>query len=165
MTTRRNLLLGLGAVGGLAAIGTWATRRTPAPLVSGQTLSGEAVSTQALLGRPYLVNFWATSCVTCVREMPELVSLHQAFEAKGFRTLAVAMHYDRPEFLQRFVEDRQLPFWVLHDTDNQWAKAWGDVSVTPTTFVVDAKGRVYKRFVGEPDFGSLRRWLSKNLTA
>jgi hypothetical protein len=54
---------------------------------------------------------------------------------------------------------------VLHDTDNQWAKAWGDVSVTPTTFVVDAKGRVYKRFVGEPDFESLRRWLSKNLTA
>jgi SAM-dependent MidA family methyltransferase len=63
--------------------------------------------------------------------MPELVSLHQAFEAKGFRTLAVAMHYDRPEFLQRFVEDRQLPFWVLHDPDHG-AYGAGRLSIGPS---------------------------------
>lgn len=163
MTPRRRLIVSVAAVGGLAAIGTWATRAAPAPGVSGQTLSGELVSTQALRGKPYLVNFWATSCVTCVREMPELIALHQAFEAKGFRTLAVAMHYDRPEFIERFVKDRGLPFWVLHDQDNQWAKAWGDVSVTPTTFVVNADGHIHKRFVGEPDFDGLRSWLTKTL--
>lgn len=163
MTPRRRLIVSVAAVGGLAAIGTWATRAAPAPGVSGQTLSGELVSTQALRGKPYLVNFWATSCVTCVREMPDLIALHQAFEAKGFRTLAVAMHYDRPEFIERFVKDRGLPFWVLHDQDNQWAKAWGDVSVTPTTFVVNADGHIHKRFVGEPDFDGLRSWLTKTL--
>lgn len=163
MTPRRRLIVSVAALGGLAAIGTWATRAAPAPGVSGQTLSGELVSTQALRGKPYLVNFWATSCVTCVREMPELIALHQAFEAKGFRTLAVAMHYDRPEFIERFVKDRGLPFWVLHDQDNQWAKAWGDVSVTPTTFVVNADGHIHKRFVGEPDFDGLRSWLTKTL--
>lgn len=163
MTPRRRMILAVTAVGGLAAVGTWVTRAAVAPSVSGQTLSGELVSTQALKGKPYLVNFWATSCITCVREMPELIALHQAFEEKGFRTLAVAMHHDRPAFLERFVQDRDLPFWVIHDQDNQWAKAWGDVSVTPTTFVVDADGHIHKRFVGEPDFDGLRRWLTKTL--
>jgi deoxyinosine 3'endonuclease (endonuclease V) len=52
---------------------------------------------------------------------------------------------------------------VIHDTDGRWAQAWGDVSVTPTTFVVDSSGQIHKRYVGVPDFDGLRRWLSEEL--
>jgi peroxiredoxin len=61
------------------------------------------------------------------------------------------------------VEDRALPFTVVHDQTGAWAQAFGDVSVTPTTFVVDANGQIVKRYVGEPDFGALRRWLKSEL--
>ena len=111
----------------------------------------------------YLVNFWATSCVTCVKEMPDLMAVHKEFEAKGYTTIAVAMSYDRPDYIATFVKDRQLPFLVIHDRDNAWAKAYGDVSVTPTTFLVDAKGRIIKRYVGEPNFPELRKILAKEL--
>ena len=50
-------------------------QNTPAPAVRGTSLTGQLVDTQALKGKPYLVNFWATSCVTCVKEMPDLKAL------------------------------------------------------------------------------------------
>lgn len=154
------------AIGLVVAVGlAWvALRPAPAPQVQGIDLKGQPVSTAKLAGRPYLVNFWATSCVTCVKEMPEIVALHEEFSSKGFETIAVAMRYDRQDFLQKFVDDRSLPFTVVHDTSGDWARAFGDVSVTPTTFVIDAKGQVYKRYVGEPDFQALRRWLKAEVS-
>ncbi|MBU3724776.1 MAG: TlpA family protein disulfide reductase [Burkholderiaceae bacterium] len=139
-------------------------RSQPAPAVVGQTISGEAVNTAALKGRPYLVNFWATSCVTCVKEMPDLIAIHKEFAAKGFNTIAVAMSYDRPDYIATFVKDRELPFLVVHDRDGAWAKAYGDVAVTPTTFVVDRDGKIVKRYVGEPNFSELRKLLSRELS-
>lgn len=143
----------------VAAAAWWLLRSAPAPMVQGTDLNGQSVATTALKGKPYLVNFWATSCVTCVKEMPDIVALHEEFSGKGFQTIAVAMRYDRPDFLEKFVQDRALPFTVVHDTTGDWARAFGDVSVTPTTFVIDAKGQIFKRYVGEPDFPALRRWL------
>ena len=153
----------LGALLLTAVAAWWSLRTTPAPVVEGTDLTGSAVATAGLKGKPYLINFWATSCVTCVKEMPDIVALHEEFSGQGFRTIAVAMSYDRTDYLQKFVEDRALPFTVVHDLTGAWAQAFGDVSVTPTTFVVDAKGQIVKRYVGEPDFGALRRWLKSEL--
>ncbi len=148
----------------IAAGSAWMLRAQPAPLVSGQTIRGDAVTPATLKGKPYLVNFWATSCVTCVKEMPDLVAIHQEFSAKGYQTIAVAMSYDRPDYIETFVKDRGLPFQVIHDKDNAWTKAYGDVAVTPTTFVVDANGKIIKRYVGEPNFSELRKILARELS-
>lgn len=156
-------VLFLGALLLTALAAWWSLRTTPAPVVEGTDLTGTAVATTDLKGKPYLINFWATSCVTCVKEMPDIVALHEEFSGQGFRTIAVAMSYDRTDYLQKFVEDRALPFTVVHDQTGAWAQAFGDVSVTPTTFVVDAQGQIVKRYVGEPDFGALRRWLKSEL--
>lgn len=163
MSSKKPLLAVLLIVAIIATAAAFLLRAAPAPVVSGQTISGQAVSSGALIGKPYLVNFWATSCVTCVKEMPDLMAVHKEFEAKGYTTIAVAMSYDRPDYIATFVNDRQLPFLVIHDRDNAWAKAYGDVSVTPTTFLVDAKGRIIKRYVGEPNFPELRKILAKEL--
>ena len=163
MSSKKPLLAVLLIVAIIATAAAFLLRASPAPVVSGQTISGQTVSSGALNGKPYLVNFWATSCVTCVKEMPDLMAVHKEFEAKGYTTIAVAMSYDRPEYIATFVKDRQLPFLVIHDRDNAWAKAYGDVSVTPTTFLVDAKGRIIKRYVGEPNFPELRKILAKEL--
>ena len=157
------LLAVLSAVAVIAIGAAFLLRATPAPLVSGQTITGQSVSSSALKGRPYLVNFWATSCVTCVKEMPDLVAVHREFESKGFITIAVAMSYDRPDYISTFVKDRNIPFLVIHDKDNVWTKAYGDVAVTPTTFLVDREGNIMKRYVGEPNFSELRKILAKEL--
>lgn len=160
---RRPLLVVLAAVAVIAAATAFLLRAQPAPAVTGVTISGQAVGPAQLSGKPYLVNFWATSCVTCVKEMPDLTAIHQEFAAKGFQTIAVAMSYDRPDYIERFVAERSLPFAVIHDKDNAWAKAYGDVAVTPTTFVVNGQGKIIKRYVGEPNFPELRRILAKEL--
>lgn len=152
------------AVAVIAGTSIWLLRAPAAPQVTGQTIAGEVVGPEQLKGRPYLVNFWATSCVTCVKEMPELIAVHKEFESRGYRTLAVAMSYDRPDYIATFVKDRSIPFLVIHDKDNAWTKAYGNVAVTPTTFVVDRDGKVIKRYVGEPNFSELRKIIARELS-
>jgi peroxiredoxin len=112
-----------------------------------------------LKGKVALINFWATSCTTCVREMPHIVETHQKFHTAGLETLAVAMQYDTPEYVNAFVQSRQLPFRVALDTTGDLAKGFGPVELTPTTFLVNRKGEIVKRYIGEPDFKALHTLL------
>lgn len=126
-------------------------------------LDGSKTTTQELAGQVRLINFWATSCVSCVKEMPELVRTHQKYKDRGFETIAVAMSYDPPSYVVNFAQSRQLPFKVAIDNTGAIAQAWGEVKLTPTTFIVDKKGQIVKRFVGEPDFNTLHQLLEKLL--
>lgn len=126
-------------------------------------LDGSKTTTQELTGKVRLINFWATSCVSCVKEMPELVRTHQKYKDRGFETIAVAMSYDPPSYVVNFAQSRQLPFKVAIDNTGAIAQAWGEVKLTPTTFIVDKKGQIVKRFVGEPDFNALHQLLEKLL--
>jgi len=126
-------------------------------------LDGSQKTTADLKGRVTLVNFWATSCVTCVAEMPKLVATHQKYKAQGYDTLAVAMSYDPPSYVVNYAQTRQLPFPVAIDNTGAAAKAWGDVQLTPTTFLVNKRGQIVKQFVGEPDFAALHQLIEKLL--
>jgi peroxiredoxin len=136
---------------------------TPAPQAQYVLLDGSKIDTQALKGRVTLVNFWATSCVTCVAEMPRIVETYDKYNARGYETLAVAMQYDPPSYVVNFVETRKLPFRVAIDNTGAVAKAWGDIQLTPTTFVVNKRGEIVKRYIGEPDFAELHRLIEKLL--
>lgn len=125
--------------------------------------NGQTMGTQDLKGKVTLVNFWATTCTTCVKEMPQLVETYQKYQAQGFETIAVAMSYDPPEWVLNYSQTRQLPFKVALDNTGALAKAWGDVKLTPTTYIVDKQGQIVKRFVGEPDFPALHQLLEKLL--
>jgi peroxiredoxin len=134
-----------------------------APASTFVLLDGRRTSTEDLKGKVTLVNFWATSCVTCVAEMPRIIATHDKYKARGYDTLAVAMSYDPPSYVVNFAETRKLPFDVAIDNTGAVAKAWGDVALTPTTYIVDKRGRIVKRYVGEPDFAELHRLIEKLL--
>jgi peroxiredoxin len=121
------------------------------------------VSTQQLQGKVSLVNFWATSCTSCVAEMPELIATYNKFKDRGYETVAVAMSYDPPSYVVNFSQTRQLPFKVAIDNTGGVARAWGDVKLTPTTFLVNKRGEIVKRFVGTPDFVELHQLIDKLL--
>lgn len=139
------------------------TSDSPAPESTFVLLDGSRKTTADLKGKVTLVNFWATSCVSCVAEMPKLMATHDKYKAQGFDTLAVAMSYDPPSYVVNFAETRKLPFSVAIDNTGAVAKAWGDVRLTPTTYIVDKQGAIVKRYVGEPDFAELHRLIEKLL--
>ncbi|MDQ7958355.1 MAG: TlpA disulfide reductase family protein [Rhodocyclaceae bacterium] len=139
------------------------TGSSPAPASTFVLLDGSKKTTDDLKGKVTLVNFWATSCVTCVGEMPKVIATYDKYKAKGYDTLAVAMSYDPPSYVINYAETRKLPFKVAIDNTGAVAKAWGDVQLTPTTYVVNKKGEIVKRYVGEPDFAELHRLIEKLL--
>lgn len=128
-------------------------------------LHGNKISTQDLRGQVVIVNFWATSCTTCVKEMPQMVETYNKYSKSGLQFIAVAMAYDPPNYVLNFVETRKLPFVVSLDTQGKLAKAFDDVQLTPTTFVINKQGEIIKKYVGEPDFAALHQLLEKALAA
>jgi len=158
--SRRGLI---GAALGWAVLGSACSSGKAAPETRFVLLDGSQTSTTALRGKVFLINFWATSCISCVAEMPKLVETHQRFHARGFETLAVAMSYDPPAYVVNFSQSRQLPFMVAIDNTGAVAKAWGDVRITPTTYLVNKRGEIIKQYVGEPDFVDLNKLIDKLL--
>ena len=128
-------------------------------------LDGSQSSTTQLRGKVTLVNFWATSCTTCVAEMPQLISTFDKYHAQGFETVAVAMSYDPPSYVVNFAQTRKLPFKVAIDNTGLIAQAWGEVKLTPTTYLLDKQGAIVKRYVGAPDFNELHQLIEKLLAA
>ena len=110
-----------------------------------------------------MVNFWATSCTTCVAEMPEIVTTYNKYKDRGYETMAVAMSYDPPSYVVNFAQTRQLPFKVAIDNTGSVARAWGEVQLTPTTFLLNKRGEIVKRYVGAPNFGELHQLIEKLL--
>jgi len=151
----------------LSALGFWLVASPPAqaPEVTFSTLSGKQLKMSELRGKVVLVKFWATSCVTCVAQMPEAIDSFKTFHDQGFETVAVAMQYDPANYVINFVETRKIPFTVALDTQGQVAKAFGDVSLTPTAFLIDKKGQILKRYLGEYDQAEFRSALKKALAS
>ena len=139
------------------------TRQSAAPEVRFVTLAGQNFTTSELRGKVVLVNFWATSCVTCVEEMPKMIEAWRKFSPRGYEMVAVAMSYDHPNLVADFTQKRALPFKVALDTDGAVARGFGDVNVTPTTFLLDRRGRIVKHYVGEPDWNEFHALVERVL--
>ena len=74
-------------------------KKESAPQVSFRTLNGEQVAMDSLRGKVVMVNFWATSCSTCVQEMPQMVETYKKYSDQGLEFIAVAMSYDPPNYV------------------------------------------------------------------
>jgi peroxiredoxin len=133
------------------------------PNVGYTLLDGSTSTTAQLRGKVVLINFWATSCTTCVHEMPQIVLTHEKFKSRGYDTLAVAMSYDPPAYVMNFAETRKLPFGVAIDNTGAIARSFGSVQLTPTSLLVNKRGEIVKRYVGEPDFVALHKLVDQLL--
>ena len=125
------------------------------PPVSISTIDGRRFDSAAIEGRPLLVTFWSTTCAVCLREMPEMEALYRRFAPRGFEIIAVSMPWDPPGEVVRLARARALPYPVALDVDGAIGRAFGDVSSTPTHFLIEPGGDVAWRRTGELDFSGL----------
>ncbi|MFZ3173326.1 MAG: TlpA disulfide reductase family protein [Thiobacillus sp.] len=135
-----------------------------APAATFTTLEGRSIVLGELRGKVVLVNFWATSCPGCIKEMPGMVETYKQYKDRGFEIVAVAMRYDPPNYVANFARTRQLPFPVVLDVDGEHARAFGNVQLTPTSFIIGKDGRILEQKLGELDFVRLKALLDKELS-
>ena len=160
--------LATAALSVAAVVGAWLVvgggqALAPAPSVQYTLLDGKRLDSAQLKGQVVLVNFWATSCSTCVAEMPQVAATFEKYRSRGYQTVAVAMSYDPPAYVASFAETRKLPFGVAIDNTGEIARSFGQVQLTPTSFLINKRGEIVKRYVGAPDFTALHTLVEKLL--
>lgn len=147
------LIAVLGAVAAVVLPG----RRHAAPEVTFTLLDGGSVALSALRGRPVLVAFWATNCVPCVEELPDLIRLYRELRPRGLELIAVAMPYDPPLRVQSFVRRHQVPYPVALDVSGTAVRAFEKVDFIPIAFLIDPAGDIVLRHTGKLDVERVRK--------
>lgn len=99
-------------------------------------------------GKPILMIFWATDCPGCIKEMPELIALHDEYANQGLTMLSVAMPHDNPEHIKTMRKQKGLPYLITWDETGKISEAFDNVRVTPTHFLISPEGEIVMRKIG-----------------
>jgi peroxiredoxin len=126
-----------------------------------QTLDGQTVRLADFDGKVLLIDFWATWCGPCRKQIPHLKSLYTELGPLGFEILGVAVG-DREDSVRRFVEQIAIDYTTCMGT-NQIVTDFGNFSSIPTAFLVDRDGNIAARYVGLQDKGTLERAIRRLL--
>lgn len=128
-----------------------------APAITVKTAQGEMLDLNRPM-KPVMVTFWATTCSGCIAEMPHLAKIKQQFGDK-FELVAVSMEYDPAEQVEKFTAKNPYPFSFVKDTEGKIASAFGEVLLTPTSYLIAPNGNIKYRKVGEVDF----EWVTQTI--
>ena len=123
------------------------------------TINGEKITSQQLLGKITLINFWATDCPGCINEMPGLIETYNQYKDQGLEVIAVAMYYDPPSRVISFTKNNNLPFPVVLDTNKEIINKFNNVKLTPTSIILNKNGYVINTIIGEIDFNEFNKNL------
>jgi len=162
--TARNLLLAalIALLLALAFYFYLPLKKTQAPEVSFTLLDGTRISLSSMRGQPVLVNFWATSCAPCRKEIPDLAKLHREFESRGVRFIGVSMSYDRPDQVIAFKQQYQIPYALSMDLDNVISRAFA-VQAIPLTLLISRSGQIVHKQHGVIKVSEIRARLAAML--
>lgn len=123
-----------------------------APALTLTSLDGKEVSLQDQKGKVVLLQFWATYCTPCRKEMPSMNKLIKKLEASKtpFKILAVNMGETKEE-VQKFVDQVKPEFTILMDEKGENVQAW-NVFAAPSNFLIDPKGKIRYTLYGGVDW-------------
>ena len=124
-----------------------------APDFTFTTLAGKAITLSELRGRPVVINFWASWCPPCRRELPALEKVYRQYSAQGLQLLGVAVGDEEPA-VRRLVQEMRLsyPIGLSDEAGSNYA-----VSAIPHTFFLDRQGKIVAQRVGGLSEGEFRR--------
>ena len=157
------------------------------PDITVSTIHGEKIALSTLNGKPALITFWATDCPGCIKEIPHLKAIHADYTAKGvpiiaipifvrfglyraiirfigFKALwAIAMKHDRPDHVIAMADAKKLPYKIALDPMGEAAQAFGNVRLTPTTFLIAPDSTIVMHKLGVFNEKKMRQQLDSLL--
>ena len=101
----KRALLPIVIVALLAFLALQLTSKNNAPDVTFTTISGKKITMASLNGKVLLVNFWATDCLSCIKEMPALVNIYNTYQAKGFELIEALFENYKPVIKDDIIEN------------------------------------------------------------
>jgi len=119
----------------------------PAPEFTLPDLEGNQIELSSMKGKVLILDFWATWCPPCKEEVPHLVALQSKYRDQGLQIVGLSLDQGGAGLVKPFADEHYVNYTMLIAND-ETAKAYGGVSMIPTTFVVDRSGIVVKRFIG-----------------
>lgn len=127
-------------------------------------VTGQAQALRPWRGKLLVVNFWATWCAPCIKEMPELQRISDEFAAQGVHVLGLGI--DTLENIQAFAQKHQIrfPLYAAERPGLVLAQAFGNQErILPYTLIILPNGAVAQTKVGPIDADELRGWLAQHL--
>ena len=148
----------LGTKAGLPAVGSVipAAQRPAAPEISGTTLTGTHLNVASLRGAPVVINFWGSWCGPCQAEAPVLARVARGTRRLGVRFVGIDVRDNQSSGLA-FEQGHHIPFPSLSDPGNLIAARFGPgaPTATPSTYILDARGRIAWAYFGRTTFSQL----------
>lgn len=123
---------------------------------------GRVLTSEALHGKVVLVNFWATWCPYCRKEKPVIDDFWQDHRDRGFEVVSISID-DPPEKIASWMADKDYAFMAA-PTNGSVTAAFGHVASVPTSFVVDAEGRIRHKIAGQVHYPRLEKLIAPLLT-
>ena len=126
-------------------------QRAAAPGFTLPEMEGGSVALADYAGQVLLLNFWATWCKPCVAEMPWFVAFHDVFAERGLAVLGVSVDEPGWEVVRPFLEQRPVNYRIALADSAERLAPFGAISILPTTWIIDRRGRVAAQHVGLVD--------------
>ena len=157
------LVVGLMIAGVIAARTSSESNRAPSeePQFTLQNLKGEEVSLSDYRGKLVLINFWATWCPPCIREIPDLVKLHKEYKEKDFEILGIVISSKEPQ-VRKMVEQFKIEYPVLWGTQEA-VNEFGSIPAIPRTFLINQEGKIVEDVEGMGNYEMFEMLIKKHL--
>jgi len=119
----------------------------PAPNFSLKTSDGKTIELKKLQGKVVIVNFWATWCPPCRREIPGMTKVYTKYKSKGLEIVGIALDNGGWDDVNPWLQKNPINYPIVIG-DGALADLYGGIEGIPTTFVVDRKGNILSKHVG-----------------